>query len=727
MSLDAIDFESTFIKNYYMNAAKFLIIMLVVSSSITAQNLVFDEMDHLPEFELFRPYFETENNIWLSNSLELECALAISDTTNDFRLEYFEGVAPRQFAFHNLDTIIGFDLTNYYFISNNSIDKVNFEIGSGESFIGVLPSIDSRLFVPTNRGIYISDDNGNTSFLIREWSENNVELIQHFLIDGKLHLLSERDNIQYYEIYNKEWNLNYQKQLEITASNFISFGEKVFFTDRASNLFTLDINSSNITAREIQQQGAVAVLRKFNDQLVINNFSEGVILLFEDNFIDYESFILPNRLFPSLSSSLFYFTFGPDILIPTSLNPLRFDTISPNVTATKINDLKTYNDNIYVQTDNAFYALEEDEWIQRQQGGLRFEVDHAGNVLVDGPDTGLDEIWYSTDNALSFSKLPIDYIIGTRMINFEDTTLVTGRQNCDEFDNSFDSGMTTDGSVSWQSNVVEEPRCFEQRFTTITPDRVYIYDHDEDYALGPGNAIYSWFSYYNRNDKTFFNVGGDPAIMPFIPTSSNQLSSNNVSFYVSPDEIFYANPLKDNVSGYHSLDRGSTWIETPDSPTGRIYPTADSIGTIVIQNDPDGKLGTKFFLRYDLDEPYVELNVSPELPPIEYLKYTSDGRMIVGSETGYFYITDGITSAIDNISTQQNRVIVYPNPSSDVLRIRSQDVIQEVRIRDIDGQLVHQTSYVEEAISIRTWLSGMYIVEVMMRDGQRVVEKVVKM
>ena len=721
--MDAIDNESIFIKNYYMNAAKFLIIMLVVSSSITAQNLVFDEMDHLPEYNIFSVYLN-DSEVILS-SLENRCNVVSVLENNDQELITTEDLSSVVYFQLTNDKLLSSNLSDFFIYENRTFRKI-FQDTFNVGIKGYVNPLNSNIYIPTNTNVYYSEDLGESFDIINSYnnSERDDFILTSRSVDNKIvNLILSGSGKYFIEVRDVFWNRLVIQELDFTSFSFQIYNDQILIPDHENNLIVMDFDLNILEKIFIENFGPQ--INIFEDIIISTNFSDGILQVLNNEFNVIQSVVIGHLA--SNSNSEKFFLFNDDFVMkPTSLNPLRFDTITPNVTATKINDLKTYNDNIYVQTDNAFYAFEEDEWIQRQQGGLRFEVDHAGNVLVDGPDTGLDEIWHSTDNALSFSKLPIDFIIGTRMINFEDTTLVTGRQNCDEFNNSFDSGMTTDGSVSWQSNVVEEPRCFEQRFTTITPDRVYIYDHDEDYALGPGNAIYSWFSYYNRNDKTFFNVGGDPAIMPFIPTSSNQLSSNNVSFYVSPDEIFYANPLKDNVSGYHSLDRGSTWIETPDSPTGRIYPTADSIGTIVIQNDPDGKLGTKFFLRYDLDEPYVELNVSPELPPIEYLKYTSDGHMIVASETGYFYITDGITSAIDEVSTQQNRVVVYPNPTSDILHIRSQDVVQEVRISDIDGRLIYRTSYVEEALSIRTWLSGMYIVEVMMRDGQRVVEKVVK-
>lgn len=186
------------------------------------------------------------------------------------------------------------------------------------------------------------------------------------------------------------------------------------------------------------------------------------------------------------------------------------------------------------------------------------------------------------------------------------------------------------------------------------------------------------------------------------------------------------NPLKGNVSGYHSLDRGETWIETPDSPMGRIYPTADSTGTLVIQNDPEGKSGTRFYVRYDVTQPYEEIDINMDLPPIEYLKYTSDGRMIVASETGFFFITDGITSTIDEIRESQPKLSLYPNPTRDMVHIHSETDIKRIEI--IDSQ--EKTAYVSQdadAVDMSSWNTGVYLVSVELIDGRRVTRKLLKM
>jgi hypothetical protein len=124
-------------------------------------------------------------------------------------------------------------------------------------------------------------------------------------------------------------------------------------------------------------------------------------------------------------------------------------------------------------------------------------------------------------------------------------------------------------------------------------------------------------------------------------------------------------------------------------------------------------------------QPYVELDINMDLPPIEYLEYTSDGRMIVGSEIGFFFITDGITSTIDEIRESQTLLHIYPNPTSDILHIQSEYDIEQVEIMDSQGRSVY-VSKRRDSVDMSAWNTGVYLVSVKLIDGRRVTRKVLK-
>ena len=126
-------------------------------------------------------------------------------------------------------------------------------------------------------------------------------------------------------------------------------------------------------------------------------------------------------------------------------------------------------------------------------------------------------------------------------------------------------------------------------------------------------------------------------------------------------------------------------------------------------------------LNYDVTQPYVELDINIDLPPIEYLKYTSDGRMIVASESGYFYISDGITSAIDEIRNQQAAVVIYPNPTEDIIHISSEYDIQKVEVMDYNGRSIYVT-YDDDTVDMSEWNSGFYLLR-LTTDSSRIITK----
>jgi hypothetical protein len=307
---------------------------------------------------------------------------------------------------------------------------------------------------------------------------------------------------------------------------------------------------------------------------------------------------------------------------------------------------------------------------------------------------------------------------------------------CDEFIPGFTSLITSDGGESWQPLSSGEPPCFKKRHLTITKDRIYMYDHDQSYALGPGVAIYSWFGYFDRNRQEIRMIEPDRSL-PFVTQAQNEFGERAVYFYVSPDETFYMNPARlpfgegsrDSI-GYYSKDFGQSWIATPDVPWGRIYPTPDSLGTLVVQNSGP-KDSPRFFVRYDVTQPYEELTVTPsDLPPVDYLLYNSQEQMIIASESGHFNIADGITSAVEEVRAEQlGGLKVWPNPASHEITVQHLgEHIQEVSIYDLMGKAVRSVYSGESKalnIDVSGLSAGVYYVQSKAINGKRIVKQLV--
>lgn len=77
-------------------------------------------------------------------------------------------------------------------------------------------------------------------------------------------------------------------------------------------------------------------------------------------------------------------------------------------------------------------------------------------------------------------------------------------------------------------------------------------------------------------------------------------------------------------------------------------------------------------------------------------------------------ITFGETLSNNTFGENNNNLVLYPNPSSDVFRIKS-DTNEDLKINiySLQGQLVHQGNYQsDEAINVSNLSSGLYLVQV---------------
>jgi len=709
-----------------------VIFCFLIIQDVRAQKLNFSDLDHIPEYFSNTAFYWSNNDCWVlpsaprlgtGASVPTGNILAYSFYGEDFKYEYLDSHVPRSFEYINDSLIIGASFDKLYLLSPNGITEI-YSQENNERILKVFPTFNNNVSYYTDQGIYHSSDFGvtfamietfNNSFFLQ--SDLYSETYYSLFFDGTKYQFQERDT---------SFNLITSIDLNYEPYSFTILNDTIYISGTDKIIRHKTISETTFNLKFIPELGESAIPKIYDNQLFIYKFREKQILKLNNDLeiIELINIQSNNFLLSERGNELFFYT-NLERFKPTSLSPLIIDTVMVDATATDLKGFEIVGDDLTAVTPTGIYHTEinNSQWIESE---TEDSVGHGGIQLISFDNLIVytsGELLKSVDNGISFQQINSPTMGPS--YSYGDTTISIGFQVCSDLGQSAVTLISPDGGDSWPVEI-ESPRCFSKRFHTVTDDRVYFYNQDQSYALGPGNAIYSWFAYYDRNDKRFVYVGGDRDIMPFIPTSSNQFTEKNVCFYVSPEEIFYANPLKDNISGYHSLDRGETWIETTDSPMGRIYPTPDSTGTIVIQNDPDGKRGTKFYVRYDEAQPYVELDINIDLPPIEYLKYTSDGRMIVASEKGYFYISDGITSTIDDVREALTALTIYPNPTTDILYIRSEYSISLIDIMDFNGRSVY-VSKATESVDMSAWNTGVYLVSAILGDGRQITRKVVKM
>lgn len=134
----------------------------------------------------------------------------------------------------------------------------------------------------------------------------------------------------------------------------------------------------------------------------------------------------------------------------------------------------------------------------------------------------------------------------------------------------------------------------------------------------------------------------------------------------------------------------------------------------------------------------VDLEMTGETVGTAEVAYlTFDGEIdeivIVGGELGITelcYSAD--TTIIDDsgIETYENkRIKIYPNPADRFVTINSEELIKDIRIYNVSGELVlSQTTIKENQINLNLeeFEQGFYLVELLLVDGTRVIEKLIR-
>lgn len=140
---------------------------------------------------------------------------------------------------------------------------------------------------------------------------------------------------------------------------------------------------------------------------------------------------------------------------------------------------------------------------------------------------------------------------------------------------------------------------------------------------------------------------------------------------------------------------------------------------------------------YDLDAQTWSMNIDDEEQFTDYpfdfgaqvFEELAAINFYSASANNEYYIDD-VTLANGVLSTESFDTAsfkIFPNPVSDILNIKSQDVVNNVSVYNVLGKLVHQSSpnTISPSIDMETYKSGIYFVEVTIGDSTQTV-KVIK-
>jgi len=103
----------------------------------------------------------------------------------------------------------------------------------------------------------------------------------------------------------------------------------------------------------------------------------------------------------------------------------------------------------------------------------------------------------------------------------------------------------------------------------------------------------------------------------------------------------------------------------------------------------------------------------------------------LGARHAYYYIDDVSVIALDSVPTnvgileaQQLQFTVWPNPATDVVRIKSSKRLEQIRLMDIRGREILVQSSNALTIPLRGIPPGLYLLEATDKEGRRGVKKI---
>jgi hypothetical protein len=88
-------------------------------------------------------------------------------------------------------------------------------------------------------------------------------------------------------------------------------------------------------------------------------------------------------------------------------------------------------------------------------------------------------------------------------------------------------------------------------------------------------------------------------------------------------------------------------------------------------------------------------------------------------------IRSNSTTAIQEPGLKTNTVNIFPNPAKEVLNIRSNELVKEIRIADINGRIVYQKAF-SEKVDLSGFGNGIYLLTCITSSGEKVNQSFVK-
>ncbi len=701
---------------YRKQQLRFLFISMIlinVFNSILGQSIELEKMKGVPEYQLRCPHF---NGQYYFVSSSIDTFSYLTETGLNYQNVGCSG--NRNCFFYSMENgnvfVKNFD--NEICLTDKSGTELILLDTFSQSYFVNIPIYRNYVFYPTHNSIYRINQEGAIE-VIKEFGNTINQIYDAKVLNDKLYILDELDGTFRISQLDDVWNLISSIELNFKPSQFIInedlwmvsiFEDEELYYSLDGGMNWVEFQDPSLELGSIQRFGILD-----NKIIMHNRIQSNKLFNFRTSNGELEFGV--QEIGSYLSSNYYndYLTlYGRSTIYrPISLSPLKFDTIDPLFTSTRIKDVEFHQDTIHALTENGYYRLDmdEEEWYSikgREIGSVLMELDGEGNIYIPSNE-GYN---YSSDGGETFSTKVVG--TGGDLLSFSDTLLFTGSGQCGKLLGGFPAKISTDGGETWTNADFDPAPCYVKDKQTITEERIWVYDEDVFVSFGPGMGESYWLGYFDRKEERFRMI--------------EPIDSEDYKFYVDREETIYAHPKwMDDIPAYWSNDLGETWKTIPDVPKGLIYPTADSTGTIILHYTEEG-LTT--YVQWGEDENYTEVPVTPSIDGLIHdLFYTSDGRMVLSMEDGNFYIAEGLVNSTDELNSISPDISIYPNPTRQSFSITGVDVdtVTGLEIYDLQGRLLSSSIEPVEAFDVSHLSEGVYVLKMKLKDGREIGEKVV--
>ena len=402
----------------------------------------------------------------------------------------------------------------------------------------------------------------------------------------------------------------------------------------------------------------------------------------------------------------------------------------------------THNLDLFLNNGNGFTEIE--AWMQGTQNGdfklIDINNDNELDFLVFGFNAELEPIFkiYKNNNENFELSQELPAINDGKMVyadfnndGFLDL-IVTGQDKNNEGYLAF---FKNDGTGNFNENIIEGEGLGAAKIDIgdLNNDGYYdftIMGDDDNYNAQTKIFIYQPAEniFVKAENTNVYNLGSGGSIQLFDFNNDNQLDILMNGFdWADPDMLPLTKLFKNSSTEIN---------QKPNAPTVLNSTIEDDKIVFNWSNANDDKTPENI-LQY-------ELSVGSQSGKSDVAKYvvTTKNWYLIKNElpanvfwsvkaidASKIYSESSVEKTISTLAVNENqatKIAVYPNPVNDVLYLQTKEKISAVKIYNMAGQQYSAKLISEKTIDFSQFSKGLYLVEITLQNGEKLINKIIK-